>query len=962
YFDFILVEIRFLHAVFNNYPLNSIHFRLSPVYTLYMTLRHRLSPYGKSNVTFIQKLEGVISLLHRIEDMINKKIEECQEHGDYLAYWLANTSEFLYFLKHDRDLSKISHDIQVCLIGSVQRLFYYLINCLKTELDKYLTAFTNPQDDVEHHIHITLNNSKVLEENNSTNLKLSDTRWITVDRNTNQYKQSTLNDILAKFSSIMNLLRKCRVNVAFTIQIFSQLFHYINTWLFNRIVCCPDLKLCSYIWGEKLLFRLKSIKDWAEKQGLELASECHLMKVNQLCLLLKSSKNDIHDVQQLLLNKTFKINSIQITQILNNYILNRNEPPISNSFREALLSTAYKYVDENLHREGFMIQLAEEPSLTLPFVFSEDGYTCENLRGIPEKLFEFIEPMSRSGLCRLFTNSYSLGLWTEFMQTSKSENNNKDNDRIETVILNKKGNNLGLSIVSAKSEWQQFQGVYIKSIIPGSAAEDDGRLQPGDQILCVDEIGLIDKTQEQAAEALKRYGPSVTLQIRKDAANRHGLSALLTAPSENHHEFTRLQSTSNSSLLSNQYPHSTLALQTTNSHERLSNAQQHVTSRIQHNQINPSVVKPSIKRVLFSHDITNHQQRSIPSSGLTHNDQTNSHVPQQCQSNPNLFNSKQINEQNLDNYDNKFLLTNFIRPNSQTQSLINRNDSTFRSLVFREDMPLDQNENHRIKSAIPPKTLPKPLVNSLALIKQTNSTDDIDINNRLSKASLSTSSDNVTSSMRKIEIEQEELTKLGNTNQNNISEIRLKRMNDLITKLNRTEQEEKELNNLKLDNEFDCRVEEFYSQMNINNNQEACAIITNEINQFDEKLKRRLEQFEQERQIERAHINRMLTKHKLDTETRLRKEREREIRANHEMQEFKTRRMTEDERILEAKKEQARLLKHIRFPNSRIKDDQLSNMDDSEHITTEFDSNNNNSFLQQSSSIFDEQEINIDSC
>ncbi|CAF4350911.1 unnamed protein product [Rotaria sp. Silwood2] len=106
----------------------------------------------------------------------------------------------------------------------------------------------------------------------------------------------------------------------------------------------------------------------------------------------------------------------------------------------------------------------------------------------------------------------------------------------------------------------------------------------------------------------------------------------------------------------------------------------------------------------------------------------------------------------------------------------------------------------------------------------------------------------------------------------------------------------------------------------------------------------------------------MLTKHKLDTETRLRKEREREIRANHEMQEFKTRRMTEDERILEAKKEQARLLKHIRFPNSRIKDDQLSNMDDSEHITTEFDSNNNNSFLQQSSSIFDEQEINIDSC
>ena len=33
--------------------------------------------------------------------------------------------------------------------------------------------------------------------------------------------------------------------------------------------------------------------------------------------------------------------------------------------------------------------------------------------------------------------------------------------------------------------------------MPGGAAEDDGRLQAGDQILCVDKISLIDITQEQ---------------------------------------------------------------------------------------------------------------------------------------------------------------------------------------------------------------------------------------------------------------------------------------------------------------------------------------------------------------------------------------------------------------------------------------------------------------------------------
>jgi hypothetical protein len=40
-----------------------------------MTIRHRLSPYGKSNLSFVQKQDDVLSLLNRIEDMINKKIE-----------------------------------------------------------------------------------------------------------------------------------------------------------------------------------------------------------------------------------------------------------------------------------------------------------------------------------------------------------------------------------------------------------------------------------------------------------------------------------------------------------------------------------------------------------------------------------------------------------------------------------------------------------------------------------------------------------------------------------------------------------------------------------------------------------------------------------------------------------------------------------------------------------------------
>ncbi|CAF4646826.1 unnamed protein product, partial [Rotaria magnacalcarata] len=63
----------------------------------------------------------------------------------------------------------------------------------------------NPQDDVERDVYIAF------EETSSTNTKLSDLRWITSETNSNNYHQATLGDILATLSSIMDLLRKCRV-------------------------------------------------------------------------------------------------------------------------------------------------------------------------------------------------------------------------------------------------------------------------------------------------------------------------------------------------------------------------------------------------------------------------------------------------------------------------------------------------------------------------------------------------------------------------------------------------------------------------------------------------------------------------------------------------------------------------------------------------------------------------------
>lgn len=44
------------------------------------------------------------------------------------------------------------------------------------------------------------------------------------------------------------------------------------------------------VWGVRLKRRLARIELWAEKQGLELAADCHLARLSQAAMLLHSQK------------------------------------------------------------------------------------------------------------------------------------------------------------------------------------------------------------------------------------------------------------------------------------------------------------------------------------------------------------------------------------------------------------------------------------------------------------------------------------------------------------------------------------------------------------------------------------------------------------------------------------------------------------------------------------------------
>ncbi|XP_051507170.1 tyrosine-protein phosphatase non-receptor type 13-like [Myxocyprinus asiaticus] len=82
--------------------------------------------------------------------------------------------------------------------------------------------------------------------------------------------------------------------------------------------------------------------------------------------------------------------------------------------------------------------------------------------------------------------------------------------------LRKINGSLGISVAGGINTNVRHGGIYIKSVIPGGAADHDGRIQIGDRLLEVDSCNLRGVTHRQAVECLKRTGEVVRLVLERE--------------------------------------------------------------------------------------------------------------------------------------------------------------------------------------------------------------------------------------------------------------------------------------------------------------------------------------------------------------------------------------------------------------------------------------------------------------
>ncbi|XP_045470785.1 afadin isoform X1 [Harmonia axyridis] len=489
---------QFLARVITHLDVTTPTFRLAPAYTLYLCARYRASTHYRPELTPMERAHKLTLLLQHAAMLIRHTIQDRSTEITSQAFWLANASELLHFLKSDRHVSAFSIQAQDTLADAVQLAFKNLVACLTDELNGALSYFVTMGGD--------------------------------------DHPREVVNVL----SNAMNLLRKCRVNAALTIQLFSHLFHWISAKGLYHII--SNSNLCTRNFGHRMFNRLRNLQAWAESQGLELAAECHLAKILQCSHLLQAPKNSPEDLANLSA-ACFKLNSMQLGALLMQYKAEPGEKIASPSLLEQASKAAESVADELARAEGREITLYDDPAPPLQLLLPDDGFSCDVVQGVPPGLADFLHPLQASGLCRLAAQPTSSGHWTVYMNVPRPPSAlSSSQPEVQVIRLHKTGGGMGLSIVAAKGAGQERLGIYIKSVVPGGAADRDGRLAAGDQLLSVDGQSLLGITQEKAAEFLVRTGSIVTLEVAKGGAVHHGLATLLQQPSPTPHRGPRRMS------------------------------------------------------------------------------------------------------------------------------------------------------------------------------------------------------------------------------------------------------------------------------------------------------------------------------------------------------------------------------------------------------------------------------------
>ncbi|KFQ57899.1 InaD-like [Pelecanus crispus] len=109
--------------------------------------------------------------------------------------------------------------------------------------------------------------------------------------------------------------------------------------------------------------------------------------------------------------------------------------------------------------------------------------------------------------------SWPVSTLPSFQNGNVSDNTNLF-ETYDVELIKKNGQSLGITIVGYAGTCDaEPSGIFVKNIIPGSAADHNGQIHVHDKIVAVDGVNIQDYTNQEVVEALRNTGQTVRLTL-----------------------------------------------------------------------------------------------------------------------------------------------------------------------------------------------------------------------------------------------------------------------------------------------------------------------------------------------------------------------------------------------------------------------------------------------------------------
>ncbi|KAG5988401.1 hypothetical protein E4U43_004759, partial [Claviceps pusilla] len=199
-------------------------------------------------------------LLGTAKDLINDVVEKCQWDMTILAFWMANATLLLHYLKKDAGLVEATVEFQAHLAELINEIFILIVRDAERRLDKVLDAAMLDHETIPGFEDIAFQNEWKLFKRKITVKEEPMEKRFRPPSPKRRAKPAPRN-VTSLLSSTLFVLDLYDIHSVITSQIVSQLLYWLGAELFNRIM--SNRKYLARTKAMQIRMNVSILEEWA---------------------------------------------------------------------------------------------------------------------------------------------------------------------------------------------------------------------------------------------------------------------------------------------------------------------------------------------------------------------------------------------------------------------------------------------------------------------------------------------------------------------------------------------------------------------------------------------------------------------------------------------------------------------------------------------------------------------------